>query len=101
MRPGERDLRSLDRAAYLEHERADAIAGVVPLTRDLLPFGQDGLRLADLENHVAFLDPVHDATEDLAFLADELRVDPLALRVADALEDHLLGGLGGDAAQIL
>jgi len=44
---------------------------------------------------------VHDAAQDLPFLADELRVDPLALGIADLLQDHLLGGLRRDAAQIL
>src|SRR5437773_2318648 len=97
----ERDLRALGRAPHLEHVGAHAVARVVALPGDLLALGQDRLRLADLQDHVALLDPVHDAAEDLAFLADELRVDALALGVADLLEDDLLGGLGRDAAEVL
>src|SRR5207249_3880079 len=87
--------------AHLEDVGADAIAGVVPLARDLLPRGQNRLGLADLEDHVALLDPVHDAAEDLALLARELGVDALAFRVPDLLQDHLFGRLGRDPTELL
>src|SRR5205823_1414490 len=101
VRARQRDLRTLGRAPHLQHVRAHAVAGVVALARNLLALGQDRLRLADLEDDVALLDPVDDAAQDLAFLADELGVDALPLGVTDFLEDHLLGGLGGDASEIL
>src|SRR6185295_1114850 len=101
MGPRQRDLRSLGAAPHLEDERANAIARVVALPGNLLAVGQDRLGLADLQDDVALLDAVDHPAEDLAFLAGELRVDPLALGVPHLLEDHLLGGLGGDAAQIL
>src|SRR6185436_10524047 len=99
--PRQRDLGALGRAAHLEDEGADAVAGIIALARDLLALGQDRLGLADLEDHVALLDAVHDAPQDLSFLPGELRVDALALGVADLLEDHLLGGLGRDATKVL
>src|SRR5262249_32996008 len=89
-----------DRPAHFEHVRANPIARVVPLAGDLLALRQDRLRLADLEDHVALLDAMHDPTQDLAFLADELRVDPLALSVADPLEDDLLDRLRADASEL-
>src|SRR5262245_65462875 len=42
-----------------------------------------------------------DAPQDLSFFADELGVNAFALGVANLLEDHLLGGLRGDASEIL
>ena len=88
-------------APDLEHEGADAIARVVALAGNLLALGQDRLGLADLEDHVALLDAVDHAAEDLPLLAGELRVDALPLGVTHLLEDHLLGGLRGDAPEIL
>src|SRR5439155_864401 len=101
MRTRERDLRPLGRPAHLEHVGANPIARVVALAQNLLPLGQDRLGLADLENHVALLDSMDDAAEDLALLAHELRVDPLALGVAHLLEDDFLGRLRRDPPEVL
>src|SRR5215470_19332464 len=101
MRARERDLRTLRRPPHLQDVRANAVAWVVALTRDLLALGQDRFDLAHLEDHVPLLDPMDDAAEDLSFLADELGVNALALCVPYFLEDHLLGGLGGNAPEIL
>ena len=48
---------------------------------------------------MAELDPLDDAGDDLAGAVLEFSL-PLALGVADLLEDDLLGGLGGDAAEL-
>src|SRR5207253_2306743 len=101
VRARERDLRALGGTPHLAHVGAHAVAGIVALARNLLALGQDRLRLADLQDHVALLDPVHDTAQDLTFFADELRIDALALGIADLLKDDLLRGLGGDASQIL
>src|SRR5262249_4454043 len=101
VRARERDLRSLRGAAHLQHVRAHAVARVVALAGNLLALGQDRLRLADLQDYVALLDAMDDAAQDLPFLADELGINPLALGVANLLQYDLLGGLGGDASEIL
>src|SRR5712691_921223 len=101
MRPRERDLRPLGAPAHLEHEGADAITGIEPLARDLFALGQDRLRLADLDDDVALLDPMHDTPQDLTILAVEFLEDAIALGVPHPLQDHLLGRLGGDAAKLL
>ncbi len=101
MRARQRDLGALGRAAHLEYVGANPVSRVVALAEDLLPLRQDRLGLADLEDHVALLDPVHDAAQDLTFLTRELRVDALALGVAHFLEDHLLGRLGRDPPKVL
>src|ERR1043166_8111092 len=49
---------------------------------------------------MAELDALDDAGDDLADAVLELLILALALGVADLLEDHLLGGLGGDAAEL-
>ena len=101
MRARQRDLWSLGAPSHLEHECADAITGVESLTGDLLTLGQDRLGLADLDDDVTLLDAVDDASQDLAVLALELLEDAVALGVPHALQDHLLGRLGGDATELL
>src|SRR5262249_51669533 len=101
MRPRERDLRPLGAPPHLEHEGADAITRVEALTWDLLTLGQDRLGLPDLDDDIALLDAVHDAPQDLAVLALELLEDAIALGVPHALQDHLLGRLGGDPTELL
>ena len=94
------DLRPADGAADLEHEGLDVLADAVVLERALLGRGQDGLDvLADVEDDRPRLDPVDRAGDELALAARELVEDLVALDLADALEDDLLGGLGADAAE--
>ena len=66
--------------------------------------GLSGLRAgADPQGHGvgAGGDPGHHAGEDLVLLGVELLVDHAALRLADALNDDLLGSLRRDAAELL
>ena len=58
------------------------------------------LDAAQLHDDVAVLEPLDDAVDDLADALAVLRVDVLALGLAHLLEDHLLGGLRGDASEI-
>jgi hypothetical protein len=50
---------------------------------------------------VAALEAAHDAGDELALAVLELVEDDVALGVAHALDDHLLGGLRRDAAEAL
>jgi hypothetical protein len=62
--------------------------------------GQDRLgAVADLDHDVAALEAADDAGHELALAVLVLVEDVLALGLADALDDDLLGGLGGDAAE--
>ena len=98
--PAHEDLRAADRAADLEHERLDVLADPVVLERALLGRGQDRFDvLADVEDDRARLDPVDGAGDELALAARELVEDLVALDLADALEDDLLGGLRADATE--
>src|SRR3546814_5997409 len=49
---------------------------------------------------MAEFDALDDTGDDLAGAVLELLILPLALGVADLLEDNLLGGLRGDAAEL-
>src|SRR3546814_13739186 len=49
---------------------------------------------------MAAFDALDDTGDDLAGAVLELLILPLALGVADLLEDNLLGGLRGDAAEL-
>ena len=55
--------------------------------------------VADVEDDRPRLDPVDRARDHLAFAARELVEDLVALDLADALQDDLLGGLGADPAE--
>ena len=63
--------------------------------------GQDRLGAAEVDDDVAALEAAHDAGDELALAVLVLVEDVLALGLADALEDDLLGGLRGDAAERL
>ena len=100
MGAADEDLRPADGAPDLEHERLDVLADAVVLERALLGRRQDRLDvLADVEDDRARLDPVDRAGDELALAAGELVEDLVALDLADALQDDLLGRLGADPAE--
>ena len=104
MRAGDHDLRAAAAAADLDDIDADHVALDEMLRLDLLADGQQGVglvrALADADGHVAVrLEAQHRAGEDLVLLRGEALEDHAALGLADALNDDLLGRLGGDAAE--
>ena len=96
----EEDLRAAGLVADLADQRADAVADAEGFARDLLVAAHDRLGAAEVDDDVAELDALDDAGDDLAGAVLEFLVLALALGVADLLEDHLLGGLRGDAAEV-
>src|SRR5690606_3187746 len=94
------DLRAAGLAVEVRGDGDEAVAGAVPLARGLLARRQDRLGAAEVDDDVrAPLEAAHDAGDELALAVLVLVVDELALRVADALDDHLLRRLRGDAAE--
>ncbi len=82
-------------------ERHDAIARAVRLARGLLASRAGRPRcLTQVDDDVVtLLEAPDDAADELALAILVLVEDDVALGVAHALEQHLLGGLRGDAAE--
>ena len=99
--PREDDLRPLGGVLHLDDDRLDAGAVLVALGLDLLALGQQRLDAAELDQRVALVALLHDAGDELADAVDVLVVHEVALGLADALQDDLLGGLRGDAAEVV
>jgi hypothetical protein len=75
---------------------------VVALAVDLLGARQQRLdALAQLHERVAVVGLLHDAGDQLADAVAVLLEHHVALGLADALQDDLLGGLRGDAAEVV
>jgi len=70
------------------------------LARNLFLAGQNGFGAAKVDNPAAFVAALHDAGNNFAHAVLVFGVDDFLFRVAHALNDDLLGGLGGNAAQI-
>ena len=79
----------------------DPLVGVVALAGDLLAARQQGVGLAQVDDGGAPLEPLDGAGDQVALLVLELVEEAVALGLADLLDDHLLGGLGGDPAERL
>src|SRR6185295_12108036 len=94
------DLRAAGLAPHRHDQRADAVADADHFARDLLVAADDAFGAAEVDDDVAELDPLDHAGDDLGGAILEFLVLALALGVADLLEDHLLGGLGGDSAEL-
>ncbi len=74
---------------------------VVALVGNLFRLGQQSLHLAEVEQGVAVIALLDDPRHDVALAPGVLLVLAVALGLADALEDHLTGGLGGDAPEVV
>src|SRR5690606_42121914 len=99
VRPAEEDLRATLLATDVVDIGADAIAVAVHLARDQLVAADDGLATPEVDNHVAIFHALDRAVDDLADAVDVFFEHAVALGVAHLLHDHLLGRLGGDAAE--
>jgi hypothetical protein len=74
---------------------------LVALARDLLRARQERLDLAEVDEAVAGVRLLDDARHDVAHAVLVLLEHHLALGLADPLQDHLLGGLGRDATEVV
>ena len=95
------DLGALGGLANLDDVRLQAGPVLVALVGDLLGLGQQGLDLAQVEQGVAVVGLLDDPGDDVALAAGVLLVLDVALGLADALQDDLLGRLRGDAPEVV
>src|SRR5690242_1179161 len=100
MRAGQEDLRAAHLAGDAQDQAADAVTDADHLARYLLVAANDTLGAAKVDDDVPELHALDDAGDDFARAVLELLILALALGIADLLEDHLLGGLGGDPAEL-
>ena len=95
----EEDLGTTGFAGDAQDQRADTVADADHLARNLLVAADNAFGAAEVDDDMAELDALDDAGDDLAGAVLEFLILPLALGVADLLEDDLLGGLGGNATE--
>ena len=100
MGAAEENLRAALLAAHVVDVGADAVAVAVHFARDQLVAADDGFATTEVDDDVAVFDALDRAVDDLADAVDVLVVHALALGIAHLLHDHLLGRLGGDAAEL-
>ena len=93
------DLRSLGAAPDLEHVGLDVLPDAVVLQRRLLCRGQNGLGLADIEDHGPRLDTGDRAGDQFPFTAGVLVENDVPLCLVKPLQDYLLGCLSVDPAE--
>src|SRR6201996_8798940 len=99
--PADHDRRAFGRVGDVGDDRLDAHPVVVALVVDLLGLRQQRLDpLAQLDQRVALVRLLDDPGDQLADAVLVLVVHHLPLGLADPLQDHLLGGLRGDPAEI-
>ena len=94
------DLRSAAFLLDFNDQGLHAVAAFVVLAGNLLFLGQDRLGAAEVDDPAALVAALNDAAADFAHAVLELFIDEFLFRVAHALDDHLLGGLGGDAPEV-
>ena len=99
--PRDNDLGSLGGLLHLENAHADALPDLEAFELGLFPPGQPPFRFAEVHDQVRPLQALDDAVHHLADPAAVFVVNGLPFRLPDLLEDHLLGGLSGDAAEHL
>ena len=79
---------------------SDPLVGMIALPRDLLAPRQDRVGLAEVDDDRPPLEPLHRPGHQVAALILEFVEQAIAFGLPDLLDDHLLGGLGGDPAQL-
>ena len=94
------DLRAAWLLAHVHDVGAHPVAGGIVLARDALVAAQERFRPAQIHDHVAKFDALDQTVDDLADAVLVLFVLAFTLGLAHLLHDHLLGRLGGDAAEV-
>src|SRR5262249_29827729 len=101
VRPRQDDLDPVALLLDVEDDGLDPLVDVVRLAGDLLATGQERLRPAEANERHAAVEALDGAGDEFALLLLVLVEDGRALLLADALDEQLLGGLGGDASEVV
>ena len=95
-----KDLRPPELAPHVVDVGADALAQTIGLARQQLVAAHHPFGAAEIDRDVAVLDALDQAAHDLADAVLVLLVLALAFGLSHLLDDHLLCGLGRDAAEV-
>ena len=93
-------LRAAAAAIDLQQKRAHPVADPQILLGDHLVARQHRLDASGLDDGVAAFDALDRAGDQMLLAREEVVEDLLPLGIADLLQDHLLGGLCADAAEL-
>ena len=86
----EKYLRPARLAPHVVDESADAVAIAERLPRQHFVSAHDCLATAEIDHHVAVLDPLDDAVDDIGNAVLVLLILTIALRFPNFLHNHLL-----------
>ena len=65
----------------------------------MLAHGKNRFGVSEVHDEIPTVHTLYDAVDDLALAIDKALIDRFALGVLHLLDDHLLGGLGGNTAE--
>src|SRR4051812_18427725 len=100
MIPTQNDLDPLARFADVEDDRSNPFAGLMAFARDLLAPRQEGIGLAEIDCDGTLLEPLDRPRDEFCLLVLEFGEQAISFGFPDFLNDHLLGGLGSDPAEV-
>ena len=95
------DLRAAIRLANFQNVDANLVVGAIAFSLNLMALGHDRLCPAQPDGDVLAADALHRAVDELAFAAGEILEEVFALGFTHLLQQDLLGGLRGNAAETL
>src|SRR5262245_17942542 len=98
MRARKENLRSARLPAHVVDESANAVAVAEGFPRQHFVAAHDRLAATEIDDHVAVLDALDDAVDDIADAVLVFLILAITFGLAHFLYDHLLGRLRGDAA---
>ena len=93
------DQKDLERLVLAVSLAANLVVRAHDATGAVLTLGLVGIEVNEYGG--ALFDALHAAADDLALVSGILFEDLFPLRLAQALHEHLAGGLGGDAAGVV
>src|SRR5580692_4371955 len=99
MGPRQDDADPVTLLLHFQNDGLDPLVDVVSFPRNLLAARQKRFRLADAYRCRSAIEPLYGPGDEVALECLVLIEDRVAFLLAEVLDDHLLGRLGGDAAQ--
>ena len=99
-RPAQENLRAARLAAHIEYVGACAVTGAEILAWQRFVAPHDALGAPKIDGHIAVFDALDQPVDDFARAVLVFLKLAFTLGVTHALNDHLLGGLRGDAPEI-